>query len=45
LLPASVRAFSHLEHFVRKEKIRLALIQAAIKIAATVIVQLIKHFL
>ncbi len=39
-----VRVFSRLEHTVRKE-IKLPLMTAAIKIATTVIVQLIKHFL
>jgi len=38
-----VRVFSRLEHSVRKE-IKLPLIRAAIKIATTAIVQLIKHY-
>jgi hypothetical protein len=39
-----VRAFSRLEHYVRKE-IKLDLIRAAIRIATLTIVQLIKHFI
>lgn len=39
-----VRAFSRLEHRLRKEQIKLDIVKAVIKIVTTLIVQLIRHF-